>query len=480
MKKAITLCLALAVLASGALASSGDKIKVGAKAPRFNCPLLADKPVDVSLKELLAQDKVVVLSFFHTTCKPCIKEIPELTRIVATKTGKNVVTYLVFVGNESDDTLREFLTSHNFTLPVLKDRYGYRIGEAYKVVANEMASVPQLVVISKNGIVKGSWGGFQEGLEEKLGGLIDELVAEPKEAAAAATGVTILFTNNTNGMLKSAPGIEVGGLARRATIIKRERALGNVLLLDGGDFMSTSPDLKKSKKIVKAMAKMGYDAVGIGEAEFVNGLGYLRTLAENKTLPLVCANVKQCKGELECTDIVRSTISREVGGKKVAIFSYTSEDAFGFTPEERLKSGIWYVKIVDYKSPLKGFIESKRKDNDLLVVISHAGIEADQALAQEFPEIDVIIGAHSQTFLNQPTKVGRTVIAQAAGDGQYLGKLVIKFDDNGRPAPEAYELIPLTRTVAEDEDIKNIISGVVPAPPVAKDPVDGEGDKDDN
>ena len=476
MKKAITLGLALAFLASGAMAASGNKIKVGAKAPLFSCPLLSDKQEDVSLKECLNEGKVVVLSFFHTTCKPCIKEIPELTKIVNSKAGKPIVTYLVFVGNEDDSTLRSWLTDHKFTLPVLKDRYGYRIGEAYKVVANEMASVPCLVVISKNGVVKGAWSGFQEGLEEKLGSLLDELAAEEKEAAAVSSGVTILFTNNTNGMVNPAPGIEVGGLARRATLIKRERALGNVLLVDGGDFLPTSPDLVKSKKVVNAMAKMGYDAVAVGEAEFVNGLAFLRSMAKKKTLPLVCANVKQCKGEDVCSDLVRSTISKEVGGKKVAIFSYTSEDAFGFTPEDRLKAGKWFVKIVDYKSPLRGFIESKRKDNDLLVVLSHAGVEADQALAAEFPEIDVIIGAHSQTFLNQPTRVGKTVIAQAAGDGQYLGKLVIKFDENNKPAPDAYELMPLTKTVADDADVKAVLSGTAPA----ADADDGESDKDDN
>ena len=152
MKKLITLGMAFAIFASGAMASSGSKLKVGTKAPRFSCPLLSEKQVDVSLKELLAEGKVVVLSFFHTTCKPCIREIPELTKIVAGKDAKSVVTYLVFVGNEDDTTLRAFLTDHKFTLPVLKDRYGYRLGEAYKVVANEMASVPNLVVISKNGI----------------------------------------------------------------------------------------------------------------------------------------------------------------------------------------------------------------------------------------------------------------------------------------------------------------------------------------
>jgi peroxiredoxin len=474
MKKAITLGVAFAILASGAMAASGNKIKVGAKAPMFSCPLLSDKQEDVSLKECLNEGKVVVLSFFHTTCKPCIREIPILTKILESKAGKPIVSYLVFVGNEDDSTLRAFLKDHNFTLPVLKDRYGYRIGEPYKVVANEMASVPHLVVISKNGVVKGSWSGFQEGLEEKLGSLLDQLVAEEKEAAAVSAGVTILFTNNTNGMVKAAPGIEVGGLARRATVVKRERALGNVLLVDGGDFMPTSPDVAKSNKVVAAMAKMGYDAVAIGEAEFVNGLAYLRALAKGKKLPLVSANVKQCKGEDVCSDIVRSTISKEVGGKKVAIFSYTSEDAFGFTPEERLKAGKWYVKIVDYKSPLKGFIESKRKDNDLLVVISHAGIEADQALAAEYPEIDVIVGAHSQTFLNQPTRVGKTVIAQAAGDGQYVGKLVIKFDENNKPAPEAYELIPLTKTVAENEEVKDAIANTTAE---AADPKDGEADE---
>ena len=458
-KTAVLLTSAILLWAVPAI-SGGPKL--GAKAPRFVCPLLNSDEA-VSLKELNAKGQVVLMSFFHTTCKPCLKEIPKLSEIVKSKAGKPLSAYLVFVGTEDDAVVNEYLKKNGFTLPVLKDRYGLRVGEPYGVVENEMAHVPQIFVVSKNGIVKGKWSGFKEGMETELPALLDELCAEEKEAPSASGNLTILFTNNTNGMTAPAPGIEVGGLARRATVIKREKAAGTVLLFDGGDFMPTSPDLPRTRKVVAAMARMGYDAVAIGEAEFVNGLGYLRSLAGREALPLLSSNVKLCKGDA-CSDMVRSSKVIDAGKRKVAVFSCTDPDAFGFTPEERMKDGFWYVKLVDWKSPLKAFLDSKRKEVDLVVVISHAGVEPDRKLAEEFPDIDVIIGAHSQTFMTSPMIVGKTQVVQAAGNGQYVGKLVIRWNDDGKPAVESYELVPLTKAVAPDEDIKDLLAESAAAP----------------
>ena len=58
---------------------------------------------------------------------------------------------------------------------------------------------------------------------------------------------------------------------------------------------------------------------------------------------------------------------------------------------------------------LKGFLEGWRKECDLLVVLSHAGMDEDRKLAGEFPGIDVIVGAHSQTFMGEPARVGKRI-----------------------------------------------------------------------
>jgi len=457
MKKTLTTATTLLLFLAGSVpaAPARPRMKVPSPAPAFMCPLLGTagtgKGDTVSLKDLLAKDQVVVMSFFHTQCIPCRTEIPKLTQIVAGRTG--VIAYLVFVGGEDEETVRGFLKQYGFTLPVLMDRNGYRVGERYKVVQDDIAHVPQIMVISKNGILMRAWSGFSAKQEAELPGLLDELMAEAKQAPPAADTITILFTNNTNGLTGPAPSIDVGGLAKRMTLIKRERAAAPAsLLVEAGDFFPTSPDEARTRKVVAAYRLMGYDAVTIGEAEFVNGLKYLRGLVDLKILPWVSSNLKICEKEV-CIDLVRNRAVFTLGKRKVAVIGYMHPDAVGFTPEERFKDGAHYIKFTDPRPLIKGFVEQFRKEADLLVVLSHAGVEEDRRLAQEVPGLDVIVGAHSQTFMTDPGREGDTVIVQAAADGQYLGKLVLKFGENGKPAIDAYELIPLTKNVPDDPDV---------------------------
>ena len=446
---------AVAVLAASAPSFAASP-KAGGRAPLFSCPPLGGEEL-VALKDQVAKGQVTVLSFFHTTCKPCLTEIPRLTKVVAGYKDKGVSTWLVFVGTEDSDTVRAFLKKNGFTLPVLMDRDGLRIGEKYGVVEDGMAHVPQIAVISKNGTLKVLWKGLQEGMEEKVAKLLDELVVEEK-AAASADQLAILFTNNTNGMTLPAMSTELGGLARRATVIAKERAgTVPVVVVDCGDFLPPVADEKRSQQVVDAYARMGYDAVAIGEAEFVNGLGYLRKLAASKKFPLISSNVKICKNDV-CSDMVRSSVIVEAGKFKVGIFSYMHPDTVGFTPEERFKDGPWYIKFVDQAPMIKGFLESYRKECDVLVVLSHAGIDEDRKLAVENPGIDVIVGGHSQTFMGEPVREGKTLIVHAGADGQFVGKLVLKMG-YASPMVDTFENIQLSKAVADDEAVKAIVTG---------------------
>lgn len=453
--------LAMVALLARPAAAEPSGMKVGTKAPLFSCPMLGDAGSEavVSLKELLAKDQVVVMSFFHTTCKPCMNEIPRLTKILAAKDGAKVTGLLVFIGTEDDATVKAFLKEKGFTLPVVMDRYGLRVGEKYKVVTDEVAHVPQIMVISKNGILRSASAGFPPEAEEKLSGLIDTLVAEGKDAPVAQDQVTLLFTNNDNGMTGPSPMIDVGGLAKRATIIKRERVGAAAVLMDAGDTFPTSPDEARTKQVVAAYKLMDYDAMTIGEAEFVNGTKFLRGLIDRKELPYVSANVQLCDKDV-CHNIAKSSMVVTAGKRKVAILGYLHPDALGFTPEERMVDGAFKVKIVDPAPFVKGFVERYRKEADVLVVLSHAGVEEDRKLAQANPGIDVIIGAHSQTMLVDPLREGNTIIGQAASDGQYVGKLVLKFNEDGKPGMESYELIPLTKNIADDPEVKAVITTV--------------------
>jgi len=458
------LCKSLAIfcLAAAIPAASAPSIaiaaapRVGSRAPLFSCPPLGSEE-PVRLMDQLAKGQVTVLSFFHTTCKPCLTEIPRLAKVVEGYKDKGVSSWLVFVGGEDSGTVSAYLKSNGFTLPVLMDRHGLRIGEKYGVVEDGLARVPQIAVISRNGTLKALWKGLQEGMEEKITKLLDELVVEEK-AAASTDQLVILFTNNTNGMTLPAMSTELGGLARRATVIAKERSVAApVVVLDCGDFLPPVADEKRSQQVVDAYARMGYNAVAIGEAEFVNGLGFLRKLAAAKRFPLISANVKLCRDDV-CSDMVPSSIVVKAGKYRIGVFSYMHPDTVGFTPGSRFKDGPWYVKFVDQVPMLKGFIEGYRKECDLLVVLSHAGIDEDRRLAAEVPGIDVIVGGHSQTFMGEPAREGKTLIVHAGADGQFVGKLVLKMG-YASPMVDTFENIRLSKSIADDEAVKAIVTG---------------------
>ena len=76
--------------------------------------------------------------------------------------------------------------------------------------------------------------------------------------------------------------------------------------------------------------------------------------------------------------------------------------------------------------------ELRKKGADLIIVLSHLGLDEDRALAKKVPGIHVIVGGHSHTAVSEPLEVNQTVIVQAKCYAEYLGILKIKVDRNTR------------------------------------------------
>ena len=78
-----------------------------------------------------------------------------------------------------------------------------------------------------------------------------------------------------------------------------------------------------------------------------------------------------------------------------------------------------------------------RPDVDLLIALTHIGNLQDIFLAQQCPEIDIILGGHSHTVLPQPVKVRNTWIAQGGSHNRYVG--MYEWADNALTG----ELLPV-------------------------------------
>jgi thiol-disulfide isomerase/thioredoxin len=120
--------------------------------------------------------QVVVLSFWATWCEPCKKEIPLLTKMTDEFAGRPVKFFLVNTLEQAkeptytEDSVKAVINARGYTLPCLVDAIG-RVADSYRV-----RSLPALVVIDKEGVIRRINRGFEEGFESGLRTLLNDIV----------------------------------------------------------------------------------------------------------------------------------------------------------------------------------------------------------------------------------------------------------------------------------------------------------------
>ena len=190
-----------------------------------------------------------------------------------------------------------------------------------------------------------------------------------------------------------------GGFVRRATFLNRFRKENeHVLLFDCGDFSQGTPyyNIYKGEVEVKLMNEMGYDACTIGNHEFDFGLENMARLFKMAAFPIVCSNY-----DLENTPLkglVKPYIILERFGLRIGVFG------LGAKPDGLIQAD--KCEGVVYKDPVQVSNETaallKSEGCDVVVCLSHLGIQTDERLIADTRNIDVVLGGHSHTFMKAP------------------------------------------------------------------------------
>ena len=190
-----------------------------------------------------------------------------------------------------------------------------------------------------------------------------------------------------------------GGFVRRATFLKDFRKdHSNVLLVDCGDISQGTPyyNMFKGEVEVRLMNEMGYDVMTIGNHEFDFGLDNMKRLFEMAKFPVVCANYDLNTTVLK--EIVKPYVILERHGLKIGVFGLGAE------PEGLIQAnkceGVIYKDPVVVSNEVASLL--KEKGCDIIVCLSHLGIQKDRELVTKTRNIDVILGGHSHTFMDGP------------------------------------------------------------------------------
>lgn len=267
----------------------------------------------------------------------------------------------------------------------------------------------------------------------------------------------ILHLNDLHGAALPEEGR--GGLAQVAAVVKREKAEvpEGSLLLNAGDIAEGTmvSYLSKGSIVSESLAQMGCDAIEPGNHDFAWGQPTMRSMLGQVNAPIVCANLEQAAGH----EFAQPYVIREVNGVKVGILGL-STDVSNFTTDDKIEG-------LQYKDPIetaRQYIPQMKKDGaEVVIALSHIGVEQDRLLAKACPELDVIVGGHTHTELPEGEYVGSTLIVQSGYKGQFVGEVDLDFDMTTRQISSAQaELIKVDSTTIEpDPDVAQIVEKYV-------------------
>jgi len=254
---------------------------------------------------------------------------------------------------------------------------------------------------------------------------------------------------------------KVGGFAHLATLVKRMKASRpGALLLDGGDtWQGSGLSLwTKGQDMVDACKLLGVDVM-TGHWEFTYGAERVKQIVDGDfagRIDFVAQNVKTTDfGD----QVFPPFVIRQINGVPVAIVG----QAFPYTPiaNPRYFTPEWSFGIND-ESMQEHVDAARAKGAQVVVVLSHNGMDVDIKMASRVRGIDAIMGGHTHDGVPAPVIVknggGQTLVTNAGSNGKFLG--VLDFDvKGGKVSDFRYHLLPVfSNLIPADADMTALVT----------------------
>lgn len=284
--------------------------------------------------------------------------------------------------------------------------------------------------------------------------------------------ITVLHTNDHHGRFWQNDIGEYGLSAQKTLVdqIRKEVSTngGELLILSGGDVNTGVPesDILHAEPDFKAMNKIGYDAMAVGNHEFDHELPVIWQQQKWAGFPFLSANIYfRDSGKRVFSPY--KIFNRQ--GVKIAVFGLTTDDTDILASPNNTK-GIEFRPTLPEAQRV--IAEIKQNENpDIIIAVTHMGhysdgnhgsmAPGDVTLARGLPtgDLDMIVGGHSQNPVCMESKNERiddyvpatpcvpdqqngTWIVQAHEWGKYIGRADFTFF-NGKLTLKNYQLIPI-------------------------------------
>ena len=282
----------------------------------------------------------------------------------------------------------------------------------------------------------------------------------PLLAADAATRhLVILHINDTHGRIEGDPmnGKPYGGYARLSTLvqaIRQQEGADHVLLVDAGDVCSRGDALTTVTLGRANIDLMNFLHVGMwvpGNGDYYLGPSTLQQRISEARFPTLAANVFY---RLDGSRFAPPTHILTLQGVKLGFMGLC------FVRTEHPSA--FLLKVYDPIETARQIVPGLRKQSDVVIALTHLGLDVDRRLADSVAGIDLIVGGHSHSILPkgyaQTGPTGKPVlIAQAGAYLHFLGRIDLDLTRSGghwELTSTRARLIPLDGKVPEDPAVK--------------------------
>ena len=260
---------------------------------------------------------------------------------------------------------------------------------------------------------------------------------------------------------------KVGGFAHLATLVKRMKASRpGALLLDGGDTWQGSGTAlwTNGQDMVDACKLLGVDVM-TGHWEFTLGMQRVKEIVEKDFKGKVDFVAQNIKTNDFGDPVFEPYVIREMNGVRCAIIG----QAFPYTPiaNPRYMVAEWEFGIQEEN--LQKVVDEARANGpkggaQVVVVLSHNGMDVDLKMASRVTGIDAILGGHTHDGMPVASvvsnKSGKTLVTNAGSNSKFLG--VLDFDvKGGKVSDYRYRLLPVfANMLPADKDMDALINRV--------------------
>jgi 5'-nucleotidase / UDP-sugar diphosphatase len=281
--------------------------------------------------------------------------------------------------------------------------------------------------------------------------LLGCLLALALAATAFAQNATVTLLH-INDVYEIAPVKGQGGLAELMTLLRQERAQhANTITTVGGDFLSPSilSGITKGAQMVELFGAIGVDLVTFGNHEFDFGPEILEQRIAESRFPWLGTNVRDADG-------------KPFGGAVPPVIQNVGDVKIGFlgvvTPESAvLSSGGPGIRFTDPAAAAKEAVgELRQAGANVVVALTHLGIEEDRALSHAVPGIDLVLGGHDHdpiTFYEHGV-----LLHKSGSDAHFLGAVDLDIRTEQTSNGKRTTVLPAWRMIAN--------RGIAPDPAV--------------